>query len=162
MWTNRSTTVNQLQSYHRQGHRVERANKSMPSLRKKTPPRLSNWKVQKQLNQTTSMAYHRSNAADRVPLVTESGKTEISDCKHYLQDLLKGNRADQEGYSILKDRVKVDAPELYSIRNLLVEYDPKDFFPSKADLHLQQQFGKNNELKSYTVLPVFSQIAIIV
>ena len=65
-------------------------------------------------------------------------------------------------YSVLKDRVKADAPELYGIRNLPVEYDQKDFFPSKAELHSQQQFGKNNELKSYTVLPVLSQIAVIV
>ena len=74
----------------------------------------------------------------------------------------KGNRADQKGFAVLKDRVREDALELYGIRNLPAKYDPKDFFPSKAELHLQQQFGKNNELKSYTVLPVLSQIAVIV
>ena len=108
------------------------------------------------------IAYHRSRAADRVPLATESGKTDISDCKRYLQDLSKENRTDQKVYSVLKDRVKDNAPELYGIRNLPVEYDPKDYFPFKVELHLQQQFGKNNELKSYTVLPVVSQIAILV
>ena len=62
----------------------------------------------------------------------------------------------------MKDKVKTDAPELFGIQNLPAKYDPKDFFPSKAELHLQQQFNKNNELKSYTVLPVLSQIAVIV
>ena len=65
-------------------------------------------------------------------------------------------------YSVLKDKVKADALELYGIKNLSAEFDPKDFYPSKADLHSQQQFGKNNGPKSYTVLPVLSQIAVIV
>ena len=65
-------------------------------------------------------------------------------------------------YSVLKDRVRADAPELYGIRKLTAEFNPKDFFPSKAELYLQQTFGKNNELKSYTILPVLSQIAVIV
>ena len=108
------------------------------------------------------MAYHRSRAANRVPLAKESGKTEKSVCAGYLRDLSKGNRADQKLYSVLKDRVNADAPELYGIRNLPAKYDSRDFFQFKAELHSQQQFGKNNELKSYTVLPVFSQIAVIV
>ena len=74
VWTNRSTTVNRLHSYHKQGHRVARANKSMPSSCKKTPPRLFNRKVQKHLNQMTNIAYHQSRAADRVPLTKESGR----------------------------------------------------------------------------------------
>ena len=63
VWTDRSTTVDRLHSYHKQGHRVARANKSMPSSRKKTPPRSSNPKVQKHLNKMADMAYHRSKAA---------------------------------------------------------------------------------------------------
>ena len=62
----------------------------------------------------------------------------------------------------MKDKVKADAPDLYGIRNLPVKYNPKDFFPSKAELHLQHQFAQNNELKPYTVLLVLSQIAVIV
>ena len=108
------------------------------------------------------MAYHQSKAADRVPLAKESGKTATSECTRYLHDLSKGNRADQKGYTVLKDRVKADAPDLYRIQNLPAQYNPKDFFPSKVELHLQHQFGKNNELKSYTVLPVLSQIAVVV
>ena len=134
----------------------------MPSSRKKTPPRLSNRKVQKHLDQIPSMAYHRSRAAKRVTLAKESRKTEESACAGYLRDLSKGNCADQKLYSVLKDRVQADAPELYGIRNFPAEFNPKDFFPSKAELHSQQTFGKNNELKSYTVLPVLSQIAVIV
>ena len=65
-------------------------------------------------------------------------------------------------YSVLKDRVKEDAAELYSIWNLPAEFNPKEFFSFKAELHLQQAFGKNNEMKSYTVLSVLSQIAVIV
>ena len=110
----------------------------------------------------TNKAYHRSRAADRVPLAKESGKTEKTFCKGYLRDLSKGNNDDQKLYSVLKDRVRADAPELYGIRNLPAEFNPKDFFPSKAELHSQQIFGKNNALKSYTVLPVLSQIAVIV
>ena len=86
VWTKHWTTVDRLHSYHKQGHRGARANKSMSSSRKKISPR-------------------------------------------------KGNRANQKLYSVLKDIVKVDAPELYSIRNLLAKYDPRDFFPSKAELH---------------------------
>ena len=72
VWTKRSTTVKQLYSYHKQGYREARANKSMSSSRKKTPPRLSNRKVQKHLNQMTNMAYHQSRAANRVPLAKSS------------------------------------------------------------------------------------------
>ena len=106
----------------------------------------------------TNMGYHQSRAADRVLLARESGTTEKSVCAGYLHDLSKDNRADQKAYSNLKDKVKADV----RIRNLPAKSDPKDFFPSKADLHSQQQFGKNNELKSYTVLPVLFQIAVIV
>ena len=113
VWTDCSTTVDRLHSYHKQGHRVARANKNMPSSRKQTPPRLSHPKVQKHLNKMADMAYHRSKAADRVPLATESGTTNINDCRRYLQDLLKGNRADQKVYSVLKDRVKDDVLELF-------------------------------------------------
>ena len=84
VWTERSTTVKQLHSYHKQEHREAKANKSMPSSRKKTPPRSSNQKVQKHLNQMMNMAYHQSRAANRVPLAKESGKTEKSDCSGYL------------------------------------------------------------------------------
>ena len=132
MWTNRSTTVDRLHSYHKQGHRVARANKNMSSSRKKTPPRSSNPKVQIHLNKMAEMAYHRSNAADRVPLATESGTTNINDCRRYLRDLLKGNRANQKVYSVLKDKVKDDALELYGIRNLPAEFNSRDFFPSKT------------------------------
>ena len=109
----------------------------------------------------TNIAYHRSRAADHVPLATELSTTKISVCKGYLQDLSKGNRADQKGFAVLKDRVWEDALELYGIRNLPAEYNPRDYFPSRIKLHLQQTFGKNNELKSYTVLPVVFQIAVI-
>ena len=134
----------------------------MPSLRKKNLPRSSNLKVQKYLDQMTRMVYHQSRAAHCVTLAKESGKTEKSVCAGYLRDLSKGNCANQKMYSVLKDRVRAHVPELYGIRNLPAEFNPKDFFPSKAELHLQQTFGKNNELKSYTVLPVLSQIAVIV
>ena len=134
VWTDRSTTVNRLHSYHKQGHRVARANKNMPSSRKKTPPRSSNPKVQKHLNKMADMAYHRSKAADRLPLARESGKTNIGYCKRYLQDLSKGNRADQKVYSVLKDRVKDNALELYGIWNLPVIHDPKDYFLSKVSI----------------------------
>ena len=97
VWTKRSTTVKRLQSYHKQGYREARANKVMPSSRKKTPPRSSNRKVQKHLDQMTTIAYHRSRAADRVPLAKELGKTKTSVCKGYLRDLSKGNHADQKG-----------------------------------------------------------------
>ena len=147
VWSDRATTLNRLHSYHTQAHRVARANKNMPSSRKQTPPLSSHPKVQKHLNKLADMAYHRSKAADRVPLARESRKTNIGDCKRYLRDLSTGNRADQKVYSVLKDRVKDDALELFGLRNLPVEHDPKDYFPSKVDLHLQQQFSKNNELK---------------
>ena len=162
VWTKRSTTVKRLQSYHKQGYREARANKVMPSTRKKTPPQSSNRKVQKHLEQMTNMAYHRSRAADRVILATESGTTDISVCKGYLRDLSKGNRADQKGYAVLKDKVRKDASELYGIRNLPAKFNAKDFFPSSTELHSQQTFGKSNELKSYTILPVLFQIAVIV
>ena len=108
------------------------------------------------------MTYHRSRAARRVPLANESGQTSTSDCAGYLRDLSEGNRADQKSYSVLKDRLKEDAAELYGIRNLPPAYNPKDFFPSKVELHSQQAFGKNNPLKSYIILPFVSQIAVIV
>ena len=73
-----------------------------------------------------------------------------------------GNSADQKAYSVLKDRVREDITELYSLWNLPAKYDPKDFFPSKVELHPQQTFCKNNPLKLYTVLPVLSQSAAIV
>ena len=110
----------------------------------------------------TNMAYHQSRATDRVTLAKKSGQTEESVYKGYLQDLSQGNCADQKLYSVLKDRVQDDAPELYCIQNLPAEFNPRDFFPSKVELHLQQTFGKNNELKLYSVLPILSQIAVIV
>lgn len=161
VWTKRSTTVKQLNSYHKQGHREASANKSMPSLRKKTPSRLSNQKVQKYLDQIMNMGYHQSRAADRITLAKELGKTEKSVCRGYLQDLLKGNRAIQKLYSVLKDRVQDNAPELYRIRNLPAEFNPRDFISSKAELNLQQTFDKNSELILYSVLPILSQLLLL-
>ena len=125
--TKRSTSAQRLECYHKQGHRVERANKGMPSSRKKTPPRSSNRKVQKHLDAFTNIVYHQSRVAHRVPLAKESGQTSTSDCAGYLRDLSKGNRADQKSYSVLKDRIKEDAAELYGIHNLPVAYNPTDF-----------------------------------
>ena len=88
--------------------------------------------------------------------------TENSVCAGYLRDLLKGNRTAQKKYSVLKDTVKADAAEIYGIRNLPAKFNPKDFFPSNVELYSQQTFGKNNQLKSYTILPILSQIAVIV
>ena len=110
----------------------------------------------------TRIAYHQSRAAHRVTLTKELGKIENSVCAGYFQDLSKGNRVDQKMYSVLKNRVREDAAELYGVRNLPAEFNPKDFFPSTAELNSQQAFGKNNQLKSYTLLPVLSQIAVIV
>ena len=62
----------------------------------------------------------------------------------------------------MKDKIKEDAAEIYSIRNIPARFNPKDFFPSKVELHSKQTFGENNQLKSYTVLSVLSQIAVIV
>ena len=36
------------------------------------------------------------------------------------------------------------------------------FYPSKVELHSQQAFGVNNLSKLYTVVPVMTQIAVIV
>ena len=115
VWTKRSTNVKRLHSYHKQGYREARANKSMPSSCKKTPPQSSNFKVQKHLDQITRTAYHQRRAAHRVTIAKEVGMTENSVCAGYLQNLSKGNRADQKTYSVLKDRVRADAAELYSI-----------------------------------------------
>ena len=71
----------------------------------------------------TNMMYHRSRAANRVPLAKELDKTEKSVCRGYLQVLSKENRADQKLYSVLKDRVQDDAPELYRVRNLPAEFN---------------------------------------
>ena len=104
--------------------------------RKKTPPRSSNFKVQKHLNQMTRMTYHQSRAAHHVILAKEPEMTENSVYAGYLRDLSKGNRADQKTYSVLKDRVREDVAELYGIRNLPAKFNQKDSFPSKVELHL--------------------------
>ena len=62
----------------------------------------------------------------------------------------------------MKDRVREDAMELYGLQNLPAKFNLEDFFLSKVELHSQQKFGNNNLLKSYTVLPVLSQIEVIV
>ena len=62
----------------------------------------------------------------------------------------------------MKDRVREDAPELYCLQNISAKHNPRDFSPSKVELHSQKAFGKNNPLESYTVLPVISQNAVIV
>ena len=108
----------------------------MPSSRKKIASRSSNFKVQKYLDQITRTAYHQSRAAHRVILAKEFGINENSVCAGYLRDLSKGNRADQKTYSALKDRVREDAAELYGIQNLPAKFNPKDFLPSKVELHL--------------------------
>ena len=108
------------------------------------------------------MEFHRSRAAARVPLAKESGQTLSEFSAGYLRELSKGNRANQKLFSVLKDRVKKDTTEIYGLRKLLAQNNPKDFYPSKVELHSQQSFGKNNPLKPYTVLPVVSQIAVIV
>ena len=115
VWTKRSTTVPEIHSYHKQGYREARANKSMTSSRKKTPPRSSNFNVQKHLDKMTRTVYHRSRADHRVVLAKELGMTADIVCAGYLQDLSKGNRADQKTYSVLKDRVREDTAELYGI-----------------------------------------------
>ena len=137
VWTKRSTTVQQLGCYHKQGHRVARAYKEMPSTCRKTLPRSSNRKVQKHLEAITKTAYHQSRAVHRVPLAKESCQTSTSVCAGYLCDLSKGNRADQKSYSVLKDRIRKDAAELFGLRNLPATYNPKDFFPSRVELHSQ-------------------------
>ena len=119
VWIKCSTTVQRLDCYHKQGHRVARANKSMSSSRKKTPPRSSNRKVQKHLDQITKTAYHQRRAIHRVHLAKESGQTPTSDCVGYLRDLSKGSRADQKSYSVLKDRVRENAAELFGHLNSL-------------------------------------------
>ena len=61
----------------------------------------------------------------------------------------------------MKDKVREDATELYGIRNFPAKFNPKDFFLSKVELHSQQTFVKNIQLKLYTVLPVLSQIEVV-
>ena len=102
--------------------------------------------------------YHQSRAVERVTLAKELGHMLTRVSVGYLRALLKGKCAEQKSFSVLKDRVRENAMELYGLRNLPVWYNPKDFYSSKVELNSQQAFGKNNPLKSYTVL----QIAVIV
>ena len=108
------------------------------------------------------MEFHRSRAAERVSLAKESGQTSTEVSAGYLQALSKGNRADQKSFSVLKDRVRENATQLYGLHNLPAQYNPRDFYPSKVELYSQQSFGNKNPLTPYTVLPVISQIAVIV
>ena len=108
------------------------------------------------------MEFHRSRAAAKVPLAKESGQTLLEVSAGYLRALSKGNRADQKSFSVSKDRVRKDVREIYGLRKLPAQQNPRDFYPSKVEFHSQQSFGKNNPLKLYTVLPVVSQIAVIV
>ena len=108
------------------------------------------------------MEFHRSKAAARILISKELGQTSPEVSADYLRALSKGNRADQKSFAVLKDRVKEDAPEIYGLRKLPVQYNPKDFYLSKVELHSQQSVGKYNPLKSYIVLPGVSQIVVIV
>ena len=108
------------------------------------------------------MEFHRNRAAARVPLTKGLGQTSSEISAGYLRVFSKGSCTDQKSYSVLKYRVREDATETYGLRKLSAQYNPRDFYPSKVELHLQQSFGKNNPLKSYTVLPIVSQIAVIV
>ena len=108
------------------------------------------------------MKFNQSRAAARVPLARELGQTSLEVSAGYLRVLSKGNCADKKMFSDLKDRGKEDTWEIYGLRKLLAQYNPRDFYPSKVELNSQQSFGKNNPLKLYTVLPFVSHIAVIV
>ena len=88
--------------------------------------------------------------------------TNITISTGYLRELSSDNRKDQTIFAKLKDNVEDKAQEIYCVNNLLTKFDPKQFFLIKVELHSQQAFGKNNLLKLYTVLPVLTQLAIIV
>ena len=135
VWTNSSTSLKRVNSYHNQQHRVIRANHAMPSSCKSTPPRSSNRKVQKLLETMMRTEYHQSRDAHRVPLAKESGQTPTSITTSYLRDLSKGNCSNQNYYTVLKDRVRVHVPELYGKRNLPAKHNPRDLYPSKLERH---------------------------
>ena len=77
-------------------------------------------------------------------------------------ELSTASHKDQKTFTKVKFKVKNNAQEISWVYNLPSKLDPKQFFPTKVELHSQQAFGKNNSLKSYTGLPVLTQIAVIV
>ena len=79
----------------------------------------------------------------------------------YLDQLSKDNRKDQKYLILIKANIKADAPELFKVRNLPAKFELTQFYPSKLEIHSQQAFGKNNSSKLYNVVPILTQIAVI-
>ena len=50
---------------------------------------------------------------------------------------------------------------IFRVADLPPKIDPMQFYPSKAQLHKEQAFGKNNPYKLYFVKPVVSNIAVL-
>ena len=57
--------------------------------------------------------------------------------------------------------MKADAPELFRVQNFPTKFEPTQSYPSNVEIHSQQAFGKNNSSKLYTIVPVLTQIAVI-
>ena len=61
----------------------------------------------------------------------------------------------------MKKIVADKAPEIFQVQTIPTPFEPSQFYPTKIELHSQQAFGKNNLSKLYTVVPIMTQIAVI-
>ena len=151
-----------LSSFHKQSDRTAWANYDMPSSRRQTQPRLANPVVGTILDRFAKMRYNASRGACKVPLKQLGATTKAAVSAGYLRQLLRDNLKDQKYCASLKKFVADKAPEIFQVQTIPTPFEPSQFYPTKIELHSQQVFGKNNSSKSYTVVPVMTQIADIV
>lgn len=133
----------------------------MPTRCFKLLPRLTNPLVWLLLTKMARMNYHRAWDTNCIPLAPLANVTEPASSVKYLCELLRGNLQDQNFFSIMKNNIKKDAAAIFSIKNLPQPINPAQF-PTKVESRSQQVFGKNHPLKLYTVLPLLTQVAVIV
>ena len=99
--------------------------------------------------------------APRVPLLKLGGSTSALDSASYLRQFSKDNHKDQKYYAKMRDKVKAKAQEIFQVRNLSEKFEPTRFYLTKVESHSQQACGKITLSKLYTVVPVMTQIAVI-
>ena len=107
------------------------------------------------------MQYNTSRSVHKVPLQQLDDTTSASVSAGYLRELSKDSCNDQKYYASLKKVVRAKVEENFQVWTLPAQFEPTQFYPTKVELHNQQAFRTNNSSKSYTVVPVMTQIAII-
>ena len=124
-WSTHKRALKRIEKFHVESFALAKLRHDMPSSPNRNPPkkRLSNPRVVSILKTMAEIAFHRTQAADRVPLASIAN-THVKTSKRYVKQLSKDLCKEETAHLRIKNMMQHEPMGIFQVANLPPKIDP--------------------------------------